>query len=245
MNSMPEIIVNADDFGMSREVNAAIVRAFHDGLLTSTTVMANMPGLEEACAIASDSLTGKVGVHLNLTEGRPLTTPILRCERLSTADGMFRPRARLWRLTRLETEAVFLELQAQVRACIERGIVPSHMDSHHHIHAEWAVGSVVIEIARQYGIRGVRLIRNCGPGLGRARRAYNWAYNERLRRQGLARTRYFGSVMDIGSVLNSVGPFEAMVHPRPDPQGAVVDMEGEDLRRLVETIAVPPLHAVA
>ena len=84
------MIVNADDFGLSPRVNQAIVRAFDEGLISSTTVMANMPAFAEASAIARDrGLLDHVGAHLVLTEGDPLTDTMRRCGRFCDADGRF------------------------------------------------------------------------------------------------------------------------------------------------------------
>ena len=72
-NKSRKIIVNADDFGMSAEANRAIVEAFENNVISSTTLMTNMPGFEEACELAHRRrLLGKIGLHLNLTSGYPL-----------------------------------------------------------------------------------------------------------------------------------------------------------------------------
>ena len=69
-----DVIVNADDFGISSGVNRAIVEAFKRGLISSTTIMTNAEVFEEAVdLIFSENLHGQVGVHLNLTHGKPLT----------------------------------------------------------------------------------------------------------------------------------------------------------------------------
>jgi predicted glycoside hydrolase/deacetylase ChbG (UPF0249 family) len=208
------IIVNADDFGMSAETNRAIVEGFASGVISSTTVMANMPGFEEACQLALlHRLNGKIGVHLNLTEGRPLTQPIRSLPRLCNERGMFRPRRTLFRLSKQERRAVETEFAAQIQACMERGIVPTHLDSHQHIHTEWPIGRVAIRVARRYGIGAIRLTRNCGPGIGWAHRLYKAAFNGRLRLYGLAKTRYFGSAADVQAVLTATREdVEVMVH---------------------------------
>ena len=75
-----KIIINADDFGMSAEANKAIVEAFEKNVISSTTLMANMSGFNEACELAHrHRLLGKIGVHLNLTSGYPLSEPIRKC----------------------------------------------------------------------------------------------------------------------------------------------------------------------
>ena len=216
LNSMRprRIIVNADDFGMSGEVNRAIVEGFEKGVISSTTLMANMPGFEEACELArSHNLVGKVGVHLNLTEGRPLSGPIQRLPLLCDNTGLFRARQTLFRISREERRAVEVEFAAQIQTCMDRGIRPTHLDSHQHVHTEWAIGAAAIRVARRFGIRAIRLSRNCGPGIDWVHRTYKAAYNTRLRIYGLAKTQYFGSVRDVLTVLATTrDDVEVMVH---------------------------------
>ena len=79
--------------GMSAEINRAIVEAFHKGVISSATLITNMPGFEEACELAHrHRLLGKIGLHLKLTSGYPLSAAIRRCPRLCDDTGMFRSR---------------------------------------------------------------------------------------------------------------------------------------------------------
>ena len=220
-----KIIVNADDFGMSTEINRAIVEAFQENVISSTTLMTNMPGFAEACELAHcHRLLGKIGVHLNLTAGYPLSNPIRGCSRLCDNTGKFRSRqTRLW-LSAEERFAVETEMEAQVRACLDRGMRPTHLDSHHHVHTEWAIGAAVIAVARRYGIRAIRLSRNCGPGIDWARKFYKLAYNSRLRIYGLAKTQYFGSSADVKEILATAsGDVEVMVHLACEDTGDTLD----------------------
>lgn len=223
-----KIIVNADDFGMSAEGNRAIVEAFGNGMISSTTVMTNMPGFDEACELAHRyRFFGKVGVHLNLTSGYPLSAPIQRCPRLCDDSGKFRSRQTLFLLSMDERLAVETEIAAQIRACLDRGLVPTHLDSHHHVHTEWAIGTSVIAVARRYGIKAIRLSRNCGPGIDFVRKFYKLAYNTRLRLYGLAKTRYFGSSADVQQILPAVpGDIEVMVHLTSENHRSVPDCCG-------------------
>jgi predicted glycoside hydrolase/deacetylase ChbG (UPF0249 family) len=69
-----QVIVNADDFGLSTSENAVIFSAFQAGLISSATIMANMPEFEAACAMARHPmLDGRIGLHFNLTYGKPLS----------------------------------------------------------------------------------------------------------------------------------------------------------------------------
>src|SRR3989442_12181882 len=82
------LIVNADDFGRSAGVDRGILRAHREGIVTSTTFMANAPRADEAAALARATPTLDVGVHLVLTHDRPLTDPV-RIPSLVRADGSF------------------------------------------------------------------------------------------------------------------------------------------------------------
>ena len=94
------VVVNADDFGMSRQINEAILQAFEKGLISSATLMANMPAFEEACQLVrQDHLQRRIGLHLNLTEGKPLTADIADCPRFCDAGGCWRPRRRVLGMT--------------------------------------------------------------------------------------------------------------------------------------------------
>src|SRR5258708_26196916 len=219
-----KIIVNADDFGMSAETNRAIVEAFENNVISSATLMTNMPGFDEACELAHrHRLLDKIGLHLNLTSGYPLSAPIRRCPRFCDNVGMFHARQTLFRLSKEEMLAVETEIESQIRACLDRGLSPTHLDSHHHVHTEWAIGAAAITIARRYKIKAIRLSRNCGHGIDLVHKFYKIAYNSRLRVYGLAKTRYFCSSQDVRKILATPsGDVEIMVHlPSNDHGGAL------------------------
>ena len=232
------IIVCADDFGMSTDVNLAIVAAFERRLISRTSIMVNMPGFLAACDLADrHGLQGRVGLHLNLTEGWPLTAPIRRNPRFCEANGGLRPRRALAVLSRAERTAVEHELQAQIEAAVRAGLTPTHLDSHHHVHTEWPIGAIVMRLAVRYGIRSVRLTRNCGPRLGTLRAAYRVLYNRRLRAAGLAGTTNFGSVDDVVTLSARRGRVcEASVHPGLDAGRLVDRRTGEALESVVRRL---------
>jgi hypothetical protein len=229
------VILNADDFGYQAEVNRAIVEAFEAGLATSTSLMPNQDGFDEACELARERrLVGRVGAHLVLTRGEPLTEPIRRLRRFCDVDGRFsewRGSGRAFRLAGAEREAVARELRAQVERCSAARVPLSHLDSHHHVHNEWAIGAIVVRLAREFGVPRVRLARNCGPGIGPASALYKRLFNRRLRRSGLAGTRYFGDIedwlhlRDSGADASDLDDFEVMTHPRVGQNGCLVDLE--------------------
>jgi hypothetical protein len=236
--SPPAVVINADDLGKSRDINEAILAALEQGLATSATIMANMPGFADACAaIVTHGLQDRVGLHLNLTEGSPLSRPIRSCARFCSPEGQLGRQDRpLWRLSSEEAGAIEAELAAQVDAVLASGIRPSHVDSHHHVHTRWPVATIVMRIALHYGIPAIRLTRNCGPGSGLSKRAYKTILNARFARAGLAATRHFGSARDVTSLAHFSGPIEVMVHPSLDARGRLVDLT-DGSRPLTEVLA--------
>jgi predicted glycoside hydrolase/deacetylase ChbG (UPF0249 family) len=244
------LIVNADDFGYSEAVNGAILNSFESFLLTSTSIVANMPGFDHAVGLIRRHafLERKVGLHLNLTEGFPLSRSLMACPLFCGGDGrlIYHRDRSLFRLSRKELAAVYDELRMQLERVLAAGIRPSHLDSHHHVHTEWAIAPLVCRLARSYGIRRIRLTRNMGPVPSRAKRWYKKFFNYWFlgRHSGLVdNTDYFGDIADMNYFLNSDSSaranssrggqdhsFEIMVHPLFDPSGRLVDLDGRDLR---------------
>jgi chitin disaccharide deacetylase len=130
------LIVNADDFGMSRGITDGIVVAHRYGFLTSTSLMANMPAAEYAVGRALALPGLGVGVHLNICQGTPILSPS-RIPTLVDESGRFHPPAvsarKLW-TARVSAHEIEKEFRAQIRWIKDRGIVPTHADSHHHMH---------------------------------------------------------------------------------------------------------------
>jgi predicted glycoside hydrolase/deacetylase ChbG (UPF0249 family) len=151
------VIVNADDYGFSPGVTDGILRAHREGIVTSTTVMANMPGAEESLRRLREAPGLGVGVHLNITQGRPLSG---EGAALASGDGVMNRTATeiflaCMRRPRL-LSAVEAEFDAQIRWMLDHAVRPTHLDSHRHTHAFWPIFLRVADLARRYGIRFVR-----------------------------------------------------------------------------------------
>lgn len=146
---MPAIIVNADDFGLTEGVTEGIVRAVCAGAVTSTTAMACVPGAAARLERWAPWLPHRVGAHLQLTSGRPLT-PLALTPTLRGADGAF-PESKK-DLTAASTEEIVLEWDAQFRFLRAAGIEPSHIDTHHHVHKFPNVFAAFCAIARRFGV---------------------------------------------------------------------------------------------
>jgi len=142
------LIINADDLGLWPSVDRGIFAAWATRVISDSTVFANTPDLAAILAHATaENLP--VGVHLNLTHGKPLSDPA-EIPALVTADGVFMKRT-AWMLP-LPVTQVRLELFRQVERLLAYGWRPSHLDSHHHIHTYPEVQSVVVELAQQHGL---------------------------------------------------------------------------------------------
>src|SRR5579885_3332619 len=69
------LVVNADDFGRSASINAAVIRAHREGVLTTASLMVNEPACAEALALARENPRLGVGLHLTLLMGRAALPP--------------------------------------------------------------------------------------------------------------------------------------------------------------------------
>lgn len=153
------VIINGDDFGMRQEVNEAIRKAHTKGVLTSATIMANMPAAEEAVKIAKELPDLGVGVHLNVSRGRSLCQePAAKL--LVDDNGRFRYSQ--FKLLALATasysirKAILAEFGSQIQWVIDKGIRPTHLDSHYHIHTFPMIFSIVCSLASRFRIKAIR-----------------------------------------------------------------------------------------
>jgi predicted glycoside hydrolase/deacetylase ChbG (UPF0249 family) len=124
------LIINADDFGLSASVNRGIIEAHFFGTVSSTTLMCNMPGFREAVSLANAIPTLGVGLHFNLTYGKPVSKKWI-VPSLINHKGIFSRNSKKWR-----PEEIALELEAQFSRLAATGLKPTHLDSHHHIHID-------------------------------------------------------------------------------------------------------------
>jgi len=161
---MKKIIINADDFGLVQGVNQGIIKAYQEGALTSATLMANMPGFDQAVEMAKANLGFGVGVHLNILRGQPLSTPH-KVGSLLSRELRFIPSVSnlLQRiaLKRISFDEVEREFRAQVEKVQRAGINPSHIDSEKHIHLIRPLFRIVLKLAKEYKINKVRFIQEC------------------------------------------------------------------------------------
>jgi predicted glycoside hydrolase/deacetylase ChbG (UPF0249 family) len=155
--SATRLIINADDFGISRGVNTGIIEAAAAGVVTSASVIVNLPDFADALDRALSVPALSLGLHLNFTIGRPLTAALSLTRR---DTGEFYPLpvlAARASLGLLDASDIEVECLAQIDRMIEAGFPPTHLDSHRHIHAHPAISSAVARAAASRGILQVRL----------------------------------------------------------------------------------------
>lgn len=157
-----QLICNADDFGIGPRITDAIVDCHLGGIVTSTTLMANMPGTDYACQRAIEVPSLGVGIHLNITSGPPLSPPS-EVPDLLNADGRFMgsrvlaprllyPRAAV-------VAQIIREYSAQIEYVQRQGIRPTHGDSHHGMHKRPAALIAFVRVCQRYGIPCARTHR--------------------------------------------------------------------------------------
>lgn len=160
------MIVNADDFGFSAGITEGILRAHGQGIVTSTTVITNMPAAAAAVQRLGEAPDLGVGVHLNVSQGPPLS----KAGRvLAGEDGVMNRTAmgvildcirRPWVLGAIEAE-----FEAQIQWALDHGLRPTHLDSHRHAHAFAPIFARVARLARRYHVPFVRWYHEAlGPG---------------------------------------------------------------------------------
>ena len=158
----PFLIVNADDFNLTTGVARGIVEGHLRGIVSSTTVMVNLPGLEQSQGLLRDAPNLGVGLHLNLTFGRPVLRPE-RVPSLVDSTGRF-----VQDRTRVAETGALSEIRAELCAQAERfehafGRRPTHLDTHHHVHRHSRIFEPALALAEELGIP----LRALNPGMAR------------------------------------------------------------------------------
>jgi len=166
------LIVNADDFGLSRGITDGILLAHREGILTSTSLMVNQPATTYAVSQLPTVPKLGCGIHLNLCEGSPVL-PAQRVPSLVGSEGMFHSpsemarRLATWQISGREIEA---EFRAQIQRMKSYGINPTHADSHHRMHTYPAAVGPFHRAIRKEGIVRARSPRKrywpANAGLG-------------------------------------------------------------------------------
>lgn len=226
---MKALIINADDFGLTESCTDAIIRAYHEGKISSTTICANGGYFEKAVNLAfKNRIENRVGVHLNITEGYPLTDKIRKDRFFCNADGAYNGcinRTKL--LTHSQKVAVYNEFIMQIQKVRSTGINITHSDSHHHIHTAYNITPIAMSALKASSIQKIRICRNIGE-IQFAKKLLKVIYNKYLLSKNFSSTDLFGSIKDFENedLSKDEKSLEIMVHPDFDKCGRLVDRVG-------------------
>ncbi len=164
---MRRLIINADDFGADEARNAGIEEAVHAGVVTGISILPNGPALKDGLQriLSWTQRNLSVGVHLNLSEGKPLTQGL---KALTDRKGSFLGKINAHHLLmehRDSTlkEAISQELSLQIESILDQGLSIDHLDGHQHVHIFPAVFPVLINKVVKYRIPWIRVPAEPSP----------------------------------------------------------------------------------
>jgi predicted glycoside hydrolase/deacetylase ChbG (UPF0249 family) len=207
---MKRLIVTADDFGLTDGVCLAILDALSAGVVSCTSAMMAFPGAaERVLRHTSPLLTGRLGLHVQVTAGHSCAPPA-EVPSLVDAGGRFAPS--IAALGVIAPEDVDREFRAQALRLRELGLEPSHVDSHHHAHNRPDVSGAFVALARTIGVA-----RTGPPHVADALRDAGVRHADRFE------AAWFGGTLTVDRLLDVVaqafdaiggsGTVELMCHP--------------------------------
>jgi len=227
-----KIIINADDFGLNSSVNKAIIELFLTNTINSTTIMANMPAVNEAIELAHKyELTNKIGIHLVLTEGNPLTNEIISIDFLFRGKTNFNKHRHLLFSKRYKT-LIFNEFAAQIEKIQSKNIPITHLDTHHHVHEVYDITKILIDLKTKYNIPSIRILNNLEKSTKLYKRVYRDLINYYIKRNHANYSDIFGNQSDFllkfieDPTLFKKKNIEIMVHPDYNSNGNLIDKVG-------------------
>ena len=157
---MKYLIINADDFGLHETVNLGIIDGYTSGFITSTSIMASGKAFEHAVLLAAANPQLGVGVHLTLVGATSVCEPA-QIKSLLDKEGNLAPKypqfLLRYMLGKVCLSDIRKELTAQVQKVVDSGIHITHLDSHQHMHIVPGIIDITIDIAKQFGIKAVRI----------------------------------------------------------------------------------------
>ncbi len=208
-----KLVVNADDFGFTRDVNQGIIEAHRDGILTAATIMSDGAAFDDAVRLARENPKLDIGVHLVLVGQAPYPETV----------------GRLVREVMLGRIRIYEELAAQVRKVMDAGLKPSHLDTHKHTHLLPPVLNAMARISEEFKIPWVRrpfdfpMTGSGVSGVGRGFGVMRGRFERVLKRHGCRSTDHFAGFQitgkfdasDLVRLIRALpeGSTEFMCHP--------------------------------
>lgn len=236
---MKYLIVNADDFGLHEDINRGIIKGVREGFITSASLMPGAPAFRSAAELARANPQLGIGIHLTLVGGVAPVLPPEQVPSLVDGAGVFLPDYLAFAKRFYSGGVRRAELQAEMRAQIERvlaaGLNVTHIDSHQHIHVLPEISGLAVSLCREYQITRLRIPREpyfysggFAAGLGRriGRAGLSFCAGLAAERAAAGGLRFpdcfFGMLAGgnldprlVGNILRSLpeGSSEIMTHP--------------------------------
>ncbi len=158
---MKNLIVNADDFGLNPYINEGIIKGHVEGLITSASLMCSADGFYDAVSLAKDFPKLGLGVHLTLVGNVKPVLPLERVSTLVNKDGVFFDNYTQFAVRlysgMISKKQIRDELSAQINKAILEKINITHLDSHQHVHVLPGMQDLVVELAKRYDIKAIRV----------------------------------------------------------------------------------------
>lgn len=158
---MKQLAITADDFGLRRDQDPGIIEVCEKGVVTHVSLVANGENIDEAARFLKSHPQTSVGVHLNISEGKPLSDSI-GLKLLLDKEGKFLGKHRTVGLVILLhpslTEAVEQEYRAQIERVLSLGVKISQLNAHGHLHLHPSLFGRVVKLASEHQIPFVRVV---------------------------------------------------------------------------------------
>ncbi len=191
---MKKLIINADDFGFSSKINQGIIHSFKNGVVTSTSIIITKEGFEDAVMLAKDNPRLSIGIHIDLDEFFEIDHTIGRIVNYKQYP--------------LEKDKILSEIRKQIETLLSKGIAPSHLSGHHHVHLVKEVFYVLMDLMKEYKIPAIRFHRKImfDP-------AQYEEFKQTLDQSGIIYTPHFIEGWYWGNIDEPYTVAELMTHP--------------------------------
>jgi len=154
-----QLLVNADDLGLSSAINAGIIQSHVDGIVTSTSIVASGQAFDEGVQLANQHPSLGVGVHLTLVEENSVSPNLPTLAPHGVLPRTYGKLVKKVITCQIRLPEIETEFRAQIEKCLLAGIKPTHLDSHQHTHALPLIFPIAIRLANDYKIPGIRIPR--------------------------------------------------------------------------------------
>ena len=206
--------------------------------------MVTMPAFESGLALAQrEGFDDKIGLHINLSEGEPLTDGIRRSRLFCDKEGRFNNCIRNWRILRFwlpegVKSLIADEIRAQMKRFISYGLHERHYDSHGQVCVYWPILPVAIQCAKEFGFRSTRMFINMSASpiktrLSYPRLLYIRHIDQLILKSQLRKTTHLGLATDLTRMIDEL-PKDSVVEVMTHPQYRNERLELSDLGEMMD-----------